>query len=187
MSNLRINNVRISYPVLFRPKGFEGNDQAEKKYSAVFVLDKQKNKKDLRDIQNAIRAVIDEKWGDKRPKNIKLCLIEASEKEGTYSNEEDLMLLSSSTPRRPPVVGKNPENEVHEDDDEVWPGCFVNASVRFWAQDNKYGKRVNCELRAVQTLAKGDRWGGPDPVDPNEEFESYDDEDDEDEDYDGLL
>lgn len=34
-------------------------------------------------------------------------------------------------------------------------GCYVNASVRFWAQKNKHGKRVNCELLGLQFVREG--------------------------------
>ena len=36
----------------------------------------------------------------------------------------------------------------------------VNATVNVWAQDNKYGKRVNAQLLGVQFYADGDSFGG---------------------------
>jgi hypothetical protein len=48
-------------------------------------------------------------------------------------------------------------------------GCYVNASVRLWVQDNAFGKRVNCALAAVQFAGEGKAFGDA-PVDPENEF-----------------
>lgn len=45
-------------------------------------------------------------------------------------------------------------------------GCRVNASVEFWAQDNGYGKKVNCQIRGVQFFRTADAFaaGGGAPA-----------------------
>lgn len=50
-----------------------------------------------------------------------------------------------------------------------YSGCYVNAVIRVWAQDNEHGKRVNSELKTVQFFKDGDPFGAA-PVDPNEYF-----------------
>jgi hypothetical protein len=45
-------------------------------------------------------------------------------------------------------------------DGKPYAGCFVNAVVELWAQDNQYGKRINASLGGVQFAADGDAFGG---------------------------
>ena len=41
-----------------------------------------------------------------------------------------------------------------------YAGCYVNAVLEFWAQDNKFGKRVNATLMGVQFFRDGDAFSG---------------------------
>lgn len=40
------------------------------------------------------------------------------------------------------------------------PACYVNAVLEFWAQDNRFGKRVNATLMGVQFFRDGDAFSG---------------------------
>lgn len=51
-----------------------------------------------------------------------------------------------------------------------YSGCYVNAVVEVWVQDNKHGKRLNCKLKAVQFFRDGEAFSANAPVDVNEEF-----------------
>ncbi|MWN55950.1 ssDNA-binding protein, partial [Escherichia coli] len=39
-------------------------------------------------------------------------------------------------------------------------GCYVNAVIDIWAQDNNFGKRINASLGGVQFLRDGDAFAG---------------------------
>lgn len=168
--------VRLSFPVLFKPKAF--SDGGEAKFGANFLLHKEKHKAAIKKIREAIDAAIKDKWPKGQPKGLKIGLYEASEKD--YDGyDEDHLFISTSTPKRVPVVGRKLEPLV-ESDGKPYAGCWVNATVRAWAQDNQYGKRVNFELLAVQFDSDGDAFGGGAPVDPQSEFKALDDEDEDD-------
>jgi hypothetical protein len=47
-----------------------------------------------------------------------------------------------------------------EADGKPYAGCYVNASIELWAQDNNYGKRVNASLGGVQFARDGDAFAG---------------------------
>ena len=47
-----------------------------------------------------------------------------------------------------------------EADGLPYSGCYVNASIELWAQDNNYGKRINASLRGVQFYRDGDAVAG---------------------------
>jgi len=42
---------------------------------------------------------------------------------------------------------------------KLYGGCYVNAAVRPWPQDNKHGRAIRCELIAVQFAGDGEPFG----------------------------
>ena len=46
-----------------------------------------------------------------------------------------------------------------EDDNKLYPGCYVNVVITLWAQNNKFGKRINANLLAVQFVKDGNPFG----------------------------
>jgi hypothetical protein len=63
----------------------------------------------------------------------------------------------------------------------IYSGCFVNATVEFWAQDNKNGKGIRCTLLGIQRFKDGDAFSGgaaPNADDFEEITEGADDGDD---------
>ena len=52
-------------------------------------------------------------------------------------------------------------NELVESSGKPYSGCYVNAIIECWAQDNKeFGKRINFGLKGVQFLRDGDAFSG---------------------------
>jgi hypothetical protein len=171
-AKVRLKNVRLSFPALFAAKAV--ND-GEAKFSASFLLKKDEDAKQIALIERTIEKVKAEKWGKNPPKGIKLCLHEGSEKDFD-GYDETIMFISSSSARRPVVVDKDLRPLVGEDG-KPYAGCYVNCTLRLWAQDNKYGKRVNASLEAVQFARDGEAFGAA-PVSAEEEFTSLEDDED---------
>ena len=149
-----IQNVRLSFPHLFKASSFTpGQDE---KYSATFILEP--GHPQLEAIKAEIEAVAKEKWPKGIPSSVKVCLRPNSEKaldgfvEGGY-------FFNASNPSRPTVIDAN-RSPLVEADGKPYAGCYVNAIVEFWAQDNQYGKRVNASLSGVQFVMDGDAFGG---------------------------
>jgi hypothetical protein len=159
--------VRLSYPNLFVAKA--GESGGEPKFSAAFLLDKEINAKDIAAVQAAMKTVADAKWPTGIPKAVKKCLRDGSEKDDVAY--ENCVFFNASSKTRPPVVDKDPSVALNESDGKPYAGCYVNAVVQFWAQDNAYGKRINSELRSVQFAKDGEPLGRA-PVDPTKEFEN---------------
>jgi hypothetical protein len=65
------------------------------------------------------------------------------------------------------------KSPVVESDEVIYAGCYVNASVDIWIQDNNFGKRVNGNLHGVQFVRAGEPFGAGD-VDALEDFEALD-------------
>lgn len=42
---------------------------------------------------------------------------------------------------------------------KLYGGCYVNAAVKIWLQDNSHGRGVRCDLVAIQFAKDGDAFG----------------------------
>lgn len=179
-----LKDVRLSFEHVFEPQegivdkktGIKGEDR----YSASFLFPKNTphGKSVLAAVQAAMAQVRKAKWGDNQPKlkPNQLCLRDGNLED--WDGYDGNYFVSSSRPAKgtPPVVVDRDRTPLKGTEGKIYSGCFVNAIVRVWAQDDKdYGKRINASLEAVQFVRHGDAFG-PRPVDPNEAFEDISDE-----------
>jgi hypothetical protein len=165
--------VRIAFPALFQPQSF---GEGEPAYSAKFIVPK--DHPQIADLRTAMQKVAKEKWNDKAPGVLKL-LIEDKKvafverdylnKSGEpYDGFAGTFYLSTRSPKTKPSVFDAANRPVSESDGVVYSGCYVDASVEFYAQDNKYGRRVNCNIRGVRFVGHGEAFGGGAPAQADE-------------------
>ena len=64
-----------------------------------------------------------------------------------------------------------------EDDNRIYSGCYVNASVELWYQKNAYGKRVNANLLGIQFFKDGEAFGEGGTTASGDDFDAFDDDD----------
>ena len=171
-----LKNVRLSFADIFEAKAV--ND-GEPRYSCNFLIDPEDPQ--IAKIKMAIKDVMQAKWGDNQPKlkAAQFCLRDGSEE--TWDGYEGMMYVSASNKKRPTVVDRD-RSPLTKDDGKPYSGCYVNAVVRVWAQENQYGKRVNASLEAIQFYKDGDAFGAA-PVKAEDVFDDLgddfgDDEDD---------
>lgn len=168
-TKVRLRNVRLSFPHLFKPHSMEEGQEA--KYSAAFLLDPTVNAAEIATLKTAINHVAKMEWKDKIPAGVKPCLRDGNEK-AELDGYEGTMFVPSSSKRKPVVVDEHVQ-DLYEADGKPYAGCYVNATVRLWAQDNKFGKRVNAELLAIQFVRDGEAFGVA-PVKAEDEFSPVD-------------
>lgn len=108
-----------------------------------------------------------------KPDGIKVAFGDGDEK--AYDGYAGMMYVASHNKVRPAVVNRRREAVVEGEDGAPYSGCYVNAKITLWGQDNQYGKRINANLRSVQFLRPGSAFGIG-TVDPDEEFEALEDE-----------
>jgi hypothetical protein len=159
---VNIKDVRLAFPNIWEPKQFNGT--GEPACNANFIIEKT-NKAALDAVMNAIKQVAQEKWGAKAMDTLKtlkakgdLCLHDGAEK-AEYEGFEGNYFVSARNKARPVVVdrGRSPLTQA---DGKPYAGCFVNASIDIWPQDNSFGKRVNAKLLAIQFVRDGAAFGG---------------------------
>lgn len=153
MSKIKIGNARLSFPSLFQTAKFNNEDTG--KYEATFILDKVEHAELIDQIKSRVNTLMKEELKTKIAAD-KICLKDGDdmarpEYEGTY-------VIKASTRRRPLVI-KRDKTPIVEDDNIVYAGCYVNAVISLWAQNNSWGKRVNAQLDGVQFVKDGEAFG----------------------------
>jgi hypothetical protein len=156
-----LKNVRLTFPQLFEPK--QVNGQGEAKYSAAFLFPR--SHACVAALQAAILAAATEQWKDKAPAMLaqlkaadKICVHDGDAK-SDYAGYAGNLFLNASKNVRPLVLDRD-RTPLTAADGKPYSGCYVNAMVDIWAQDNKFGKRVNASLMGVQFLTDGERLAG---------------------------
>jgi hypothetical protein len=162
---IQVRNVRLSYPHLFKPWGMNEGD--DKKYSAKFLLDKKTHAADIKALGGHIAALQQEAFKGRIP-NDKLFLRDGDQ-EGKDTSAGQWVIAASES-KRPDVINRD-KTRINEDDDIVYPGCFVNVLIRPWSQNNKFGKRINANLLAVQFVRDGERFSGIERPDTDTAFD----------------
>jgi hypothetical protein len=174
---LKLNNVRLSFPALVKPRGFDENAAEEdKRYESTFLLDKTQHAATIKEIHAAAMQMLKDKYGANPPKGFKLGLRDGTERPDTNGYGDAVMFIGANNKNRPVLVDQRVQPVAIDKINQVfYAGCFVNASVRLWLQDNKWGKRINCEVLALQKYCDGEPFGEA-PVDANVEFEAVEDD-----------
>lgn len=157
-----LKDVRLAFPNIWEPKQYNGT--GEPACNANFIIEKA-NKAALDAALNAIKQVAAEKWGAKAVEMLKtlkakgdLCLHDGAEK-SEYDGFADAYFVSARNKARPIVVNRD-RSPLTQADGKPYAGCYVNASIDIWAQENAFGKRINAKLLAVQFCRDGDAFGG---------------------------
>lgn len=165
---VKLNNVRLSFPHLFTPQSME--EGQEKKFRATFILSNEHHAALIASIEKLIDRLALDTFKKKVP--FKSCFHDGNEKPDVDGYGDGVMFITASRKTRPAVVDRS-VNPITEEDGIIYGGCYVNATIRLWVQDNKWGKRVNAELRAVQFVKDGPSFGAG-PVNAEDEFEPVD-------------
>lgn len=168
MSKIVINKARLSFPSLFQKAKF---NNVEGKYEATFLIPKS-DKETKEKIDKLIEQV--QKDGNVKVPKDKVCIKDGDDFE--YDGYAGHWVFKGSSKKKPKTVDRN-KDELTEEDDKLYGGCYVRAVVDVWAQNNQYGKRVNGNLYAVQFLEHGEPFGDS-GVDVDEYFDDLDDLDD---------
>jgi len=169
MSNVTLKNVRLSFPDLWSPKEFEAGD-GKPRYGCALLVGKT-DKAQLDKVKAAIREAGADKWGEKFAdakfrKGIKVHALRDGD-ESTYDGYEDHMFISAnrSAKQGAPRIIDNRKGEdgrfitLTEADGRPYAGCYVCASVDFYASD-AYGKTINASIVAVQFWQHGAAFAG---------------------------
>jgi len=178
-----LKNVRLGvFPDLFIARQFDG--KGEFKYKAVLIVPA--DSAECLAVENAIMVAATAKWGVKAPGILKSLM--GQKKECAWINGitlgrpeyEGAWVLSAARRQKdgPPKVLARDKTPLTIESGKPYPGCYVNAKVQLWAQDNAFGKGMRCTLMAVQFVKDGEAFSGAGPANDMGFEELADDGDD---------
>jgi hypothetical protein len=153
MSKLITPKARLSFPNLFVPtKGMDG--KGEPKYDCVLLIPKTA---DISALQAAAAMAIKDKWPGKAPANLKDPIRDGDAKDGLDGYAGHWFIRVSSK-QKPGLVDANLQPIIEAGD--IYPGCYVRASVAAYAYDKNGNRGVAFGFRNLQKLADGESFGG---------------------------
>lgn len=183
---IRISNVRGSYIHVDKPykgKTDDGGTEAEAKYSAVGILmkDTHVEAKDL--IQEVIKEILIEK-------KAKVARDKRFIRDGDDAEKEEYegaWTVSAREINKPKCRDRSGAlvTEIADIRTMFQSGYWFNILIRPWFQDNKFGKRVNAGLVAIQFVKK-DKTFGEGAIDDEGVWDQVEGDDDLDGPGDGL-
>lgn len=169
-----LKDVRLSFPNLFKATKVGSDPNAEPRFSANFLIEPGS---DLHKLCEAkIEAVGKEKWGkdwtaqkNAMEKKDRIALHDGDLKPNYEGYPGNLFLTATAKANSKPTVIDANKEPLAESSGRPYSGCYVNASVEFWAQESKdWGNRINCTLRGVQFNRDGDAFSGSAPASTDE-------------------
>lgn len=173
---IKLKNVRLSFPCVDIARAPKGKKDAKESFGATFLLDPTDagNKDLIKQVSAEIKRLRNEAWGldgKRHPKEKEsqdgfpecfgkgeFCTNEDGE---VYKGYEGVYFVRSKNDNRPlALIGKRELTDPKVIAQQFYGGCYVNANINFWVQDNEFGKAIRCSLRGVQFLKDGEAFGG---------------------------
>ena len=150
--------VRLSYEHVWEPASINGG---EPKYSASLIIPKS-DKKTIADIEAAVEVAISDgigKFGGKKPNKaaLKLPLRDGDTERGDEAYK-DSFFLNANSKTAPQIVDRAVRPIL--DRNEVYSGCYIRASLSFYAFNSGGSKGVACGLNNIQKVKDGEPLGG---------------------------
>ena len=168
---IKLVNVRLSFPQIWNAVKF--NETAEPKFEATYLLDPTNpaHAASLNEIRAKALALANQEWPNGLPPGLGICIKDGNMK--AYDGYPGIMFVPTNNKTRPTIVDQNRDPLV-EADGKPYAGCIVNATITLWAQNNKWGSKINANLRAIQFVKDGEPFSGNTPAVAEEEFDVVD-------------
>ena len=173
-----LSNVRISFPKLVEPKTTKSDDgKVRTSWSADFIL--APDSPQFKQFMQQCMTLATAEWKE-RTQTI-LGMIQSDRKSRCYGNGAEKISKTTLLPydgydgnayvsaisnRQPQMIQPNGQPVDATNSmaymavaRSIYGGCYVNAAIRIWIQDNTHGRAVRCDLVAIQFSKDGDAFG----------------------------
>lgn len=181
---------RLSFADIFVAREFKKGDGNFKFSSDILIPKKEEVVHGIKiggpavkkQIMEAIAAAKVEKWGGDTSVHPKIkasnvCFKDGDSEEHGSEETRGHWILRAKDDDKPTTLARNGRDEVKQSDGLIYSGSYANVMVNLWAMDNEWGKRINSNLRGVQVIGDGEKFGKG-RVDAASMFGSLDDDDD---------
>lgn len=168
-----LSNVRgaFTHPGLFVASKVKGEGQ--EKFGCSLIMTP--NHPGIKLVNDGALAVANAKWGAKGPQMIAAMKLQDKHPlhdgntKSSYDGFPGNFFVSCRSAKQPLVIDRD-KTPITMQNPRLFSGCYVNAIIELWAQDNSFGKRVNAQIMGVQYFADGDAFGGGGQVASADEF-----------------
>jgi len=172
---LKLTNVRLSFPDLFELAQYDA--KSARRWSAIFLVDAKSAQR--KEVDKVIAEVAAQKWGAKAPAYLKAILADPKGccwQDGElkpYAGYEGMMALTAYRYEQdgPPLVLDKNKSPLTQKDGRPYAGCYVNATVDIWPQENANGRGMRAQVLGVQFVDDGGAFGASKPP----EVDDFDD------------
>lgn len=173
-----LKNARVAFAQgIFEASTVGSDPNSKPRYNCSLLIPPDHPQR--KEAEEKMRAVAVDKWKDKAgemlayfAKKDKLAIHDGNDKPNYDGFPGNLYISAAAQESNPPTVltvDRQPF-DAKKGHKRIYSGCYVNASIEFWAQDNSFGQRVNCTLRGVQFFRDGDSFSAATPA-QSDEFE----------------
>jgi len=167
---------RASFVHVFEPQSVNGS---EPKYSISLIIPKSDT-----ETLNSIRAAIEEakqngatsKWGGKIPPNLKMPLRDGDVDRPDDDAYANAYFINANSNEKPGIVDR--KRIPITDPLAIYSGCYVRASINFYAFNSNGNKGISAGLANIQFWCDGEPLNGR--VRAEDEFDALDAEDEDD-------
>jgi len=165
VNRVTIKDVRVAYAqgLFVARAGKNDSPDKPKRFGAAFIFPAAHPS--VKDISAAVIAAAKAKWNDKADEMLKMLKagdrlpVHSGDAKATSAGYAGNLYLNAGNTIRPLLLDAN-RAQLTQNDGKPYSGCYVNAIVEIWAQDNEHGKRVNASLLGVQFVRDGERLSG---------------------------
>lgn len=171
IGRILLKDVRLAFPNLFEPTTVNG--EGKPRYSATLIIPA--DHPQLAEIRAKQEAVAKDKWRDKAAailrgleKQDKIALHDGDTKTKYDGFPGNFFISAAAQENAAPTVIDRDRSPLSSKSGRPYPGCYVNASIELWVQDNVYGQRINAQLRGIQFYRDGDSFSAGRPADADE-------------------
>lgn len=161
--NLHIPMVRLSYFYGFQP--YIGDDPTKPNFGTHLIMTP--DHPSIPAIKAAQRAVAVAMWGTDADSVMtqlaakdRLVLHDGSVSKPGNDAYKGMIYVSANSGKKRFTIVDADRTPLVESSGRPYSGCWANAIIQVWAQQNKWGKGVNAQICGVQFVKHGEAFGG---------------------------
>lgn len=154
MEKVTTPEFRVSFPSVFQPTSFEGQDP---KYKVNMLFPKST---DLSAMKALAKKAVEDKWPDKtkRPANLRSPFRDGDTEKPDWDGYQDMIFVSATSKMKPGVVDQNVQPILSED--EFYAGCWARATVTAFAYSKAGNAGVAFGLQNIQKVRDDEEFSG---------------------------
>ncbi len=178
---IKLKNVRLSYPCIWRPKKFGTNPNKEPTFQATALLDPsdKEHAKMISAIKQSFIAICKEAFGGHKGVKRPFGLADKHPKKKEYNGYKGMFWLDmSNDANNRPTLCNRLRQDLVEGDGVLYAGCYINTNPTLWTWEHETGgEGVSANLRIIQFVKDGEPFGNA-PARAEEELEDVEIDDD---------